>query len=112
MLPHWHQTAGVRERRDRPRRGGFLDVLDAIETLAYGLGALALLVFLLFLGIRAAHRLAGPAASGTAVAAALTAVVVVARDAPRRRWSPVSVGAACAYGLCLVALIVAEFFVA
>ena len=75
---------------------------------AYGLGAVALLLFLVFLGIRAAHRVAGPAASGVAVVASVAAVAVVIRDIRRRRWSPVVVGAACGYGLCLVAVIATD----
>ena len=100
------QTCPVRRRRQR--RFGILDTLDAIEIVAYGLGAFALLLFLVFLGIRAAHRIAGPVASGVAVVASVAAVAVALRDVRRRRWSPVSVGAACGYGLCLVAVIATD----
>jgi len=95
-------------QRRRQRRFRIVDTLDAIEMVVYGLGALALLLFLVFLGIRAAHRIAGPAASGVAVTASLATAAIALRDVRRRRWSFVSVGAACGYGLCLVAVIASD----
>lgn len=95
-------------RRRRQHRFGILDTLDAIEIVIYGLGALALLLCLVFLGIRVAHRIGGPAAFGVAVAASLAAAAIALRDVRRKRWSPVSVGAACGYGLSLAAVIAAD----
>ncbi len=100
----------VRRGRDKGRRVGVMDILDGTEIVMYGLGSLALLFFLLFLGVRAAHRLAGPAAAGFAIAAAVLAAVIVVRDRRRRRWSPVSIVAAALYVLCLAALIAADAF--
>lgn len=88
-----------------------MDILDAIEMFAYGLGAAALLMLLLFLGVRSAHRLAGPFASGTAVAAVVVIAALTVRDAIRKRWTPASIGVGVAYALCLVALIAAEVLV-
>lgn len=97
------------QRRPRFRRlDKVLDIVDTIESVAYGLLALALLCVILFLGVRAAHRLAGPAASGAAIALCAAAVGTVVRDVVRRRWSRVSVAAAVAYAACFLAVIAAE----
>ena len=102
------QTVGMRGRGERTKRIGVLGVLDGIEMVIYGLGAVALLLLLMFVGIRAAHRIAGPVATGVATGAVLAVIGAVVRDARRRRWGPVSVGAVTAYVLCLLALIVAD----
>ena len=104
-LPH---NGSVRRRRQGKSRVGVFEVLDVIDMVLYGVGALALLLFLVFLGIRSAHRLAGPVASGATGAAAIAGFAVVIRDARRKRWTPVSIGAIAAYALCLVALIVGD----
>jgi hypothetical protein len=51
----------MRKRGARPKRGWIFGG-DAVG-MAYGIGALALLIFVLFLGVRAAHRLFAPAVS-------------------------------------------------
>ena len=88
-----------------------MDIVDAIEMVAYGLGAAALLILLLFLGVRSAHRLAGPFASGAAVAALAVTGTLTIRDAIRKRWTPASIAVGVAYALCLVALIAAELLI-
>ena len=108
-IPH---NGRVRRRREGNSRVGVFEVLDVIDMVLYGVGALALLLFLVFLGIRSAHRLAGPVASGVTAAAAIAAFAVVIRDARRKRWTPVSIGAVATYALCLVALAVGDAFVA
>ena len=109
-FPHAH-NGSVRRRHEGNSRVGVFEVLDVIEMVLYGVGALALLLFLLFLGIRSAHRFAGPVASGPTGATAIAAFAVVIRDARRKRWTPVSIGAVAAYALCLVALIVGDALV-
>jgi hypothetical protein len=89
-----------------------MEVFDGIEMVAYGVGALALLLFVVFLGIRSSHRLAGPYGSLPASITCVVVVAVLVRDGRRRRWSPVSVAVAIAYALCLVALIIGEFVLA
>ena len=87
-----------------------MDVVDSIEGLIYGVVALAFLLFLMFLGIRGAHRLAGPVGSGLGIGAILVVAGLVARDVQRKRWTLVSTLALGAYGLCLVAVIATDAF--
>ena len=103
--------AVMRPPSEEKKRSPFLEVFDGIELLAYGFGALVVLVVVLFVGIRSAHRVGGPLASGAAIGATIGVTAVVARDAIRKRWSPVSVGVGALYALCFGALIAAEVFV-
>ncbi len=97
-------------RTKRRARIGIFGVLDGIEMAYYGVGAFLVLSFLVFLGVRATHRLAGPGASGAAIVALLAVAGAIARDVKRRQWSPISVGAATGYAICILAMMAADTF--
>ena len=98
----------VRQGRSNGSRRGAFQAFDTVETLFYGLLALALLLGLLFLGIRGAYRLAGPVGSGLAVGTILAVIGRTALDIRRKRWSVASTVTLVAYALCLVAVIAAD----
>ncbi len=84
------------------------DVLDGIEMLIYGVGALVLLIVLAFLGVRAASRVVGPVGAAVAVAGLLAVATLAIRDLVRRSWTLVSICVVAAYSMCLVALIIGD----
>ncbi len=89
-------VAGAKE--DKPK-GGF-GLLDGLEAVVYGLGALAVLLAGAFLGLRAIYRLAGLPGLVPAVAAGGLIVAALVRDFRRRAWSVVSIAALVAYLCC------------
>ena len=98
----------VRQGRSNGSRRGVFQVFDTIETLFYGLIAVALFLALLFLGVRAAYRLAGPVGAGLAVGTILAVVGRTTLDIRRKRWSVASTVTFVAYALCVVAVIAAD----
>lgn len=76
--------------------------------ICYGIAALVLMVGVFLLGVRAAHRLVGPAGSTAVVLAGVAVLGVVARDRRRKAWSLVSITFACAYGASLAAVLYLE----
>ncbi len=96
-------------RRKKTREGtGFrpFEVVDGLETIFYGLAGLAVLGFILFRALGAAHRLGGPLALGMTVAVSVLVLGTVVRDARRRQWSPASIALAATYLFCVLALMV------
>ncbi len=75
-------------------------LVDGLEAVFYGLGALAVLLVGVLLGLRAIYRLAGLPGLVPAVAAGVLIVAALVRDFRRRAWSVVSIAALVAYLCC------------
>lgn len=85
-------------------------VFDGLEALLYGGMALFILVSLVIIGVRAAHRSAGPVGSGVVIFGLVLVLVMVVRDAYRRRWSPVSIGVLLSFIVCVLAVVALDLF--
>ena len=88
---------------------GCLNVIDGVEAAFYAIGAAVVLVCLVLLGVRSAHRIVGLVGSISAVAATALVLGIVVRDVLRRSSSAVSIAAACSYAGCFGYLLLMEW---
>jgi hypothetical protein len=88
------------ERRERSGTGCF-GTLDFIEAVFYVLGGLVVLGIGVVRTHDVALRVGGRPLVAGLIAGLTVVVCVVARDAARRRWSPVSVAVAVVYAACI-----------